>query len=452
MDILGYLREFPSNQQRRHVLALTEHIAQGRYAGEGGPSIVFDGADVASFIPPIDRYLQSNDFGWHSFKLKTALIAGDYKQVKRAFTHAAFDGDSYRWWLITLTPRDGIGPEVDVYDDILDADSTPLRIQNIREVPNELQGVLDRLAWAEGIEDASASDIRRKLSLLKPIGEPLVAVYDVGQASCSAVLDDRSIPLMYFDFGRPLGFNKKTELHPWPKFCYSLCPPVVLSHWDFDHWAGARVYKSERSNPSQGPWREEVMSGDWIAPRQYLSPNNLALAQALHQRKRLFFWPSDLRSISLPFGRVVQCTGPNWLRKAERNDSGLALFVTSKAREAILLPGDADFPFVPLLQRYRLLGLVASHHGAKVTSVPTASQVGRVAFSVGEDNCYHHPRKGIPELYAKNGWHEQLETRNRKPSSSGGCEPGSICLALRPGVPNIRPPCRGVLCSLYISN
>ena len=62
-------------------------------------------------------------------------------------------------------------------------------------------------------------------------------------------------PHLYFDMGGGIQGNKKTFPTAFGWACFGATPPIVLSHWDKDHWAYANVFT-------------QSLHMTWIVPRQ----------------------------------------------------------------------------------------------------------------------------------------------------------------------------------------
>jgi hypothetical protein len=89
-----------------------------------------------------------------------------------------------------------------------------------------------------------------------------ITALDVGQAACVA-FSDGSQPLGYFDVGAPMFFNRRS----FPKQLDHRPASegfVILSHWDFDHFALALQYP-------------ELKNLKWCAPDQPVGPNTALL-------------------------------------------------------------------------------------------------------------------------------------------------------------------------------
>ena len=101
---------------------------------------------------------------------------------------------------------------------------------------------------------------------------------DVGHANCAAIhvaQDPNSAIIGYYDVGAPVFFHRKT----FPKaFVEEKRVPnsgfVVLSHWDFDHYALA-VTKLK-----------SLQALKWYAPNQAVGPNAARLQSILGNNLR----------------------------------------------------------------------------------------------------------------------------------------------------------------------
>lgn len=206
-----------------------------------------------------------------------------------------------------------------------------------------------------------------------------VGVYDVGQGNANGLCDANETPLAYFDLGGGVVPNHQTFSGALTDFCYIADPPVILSHWDWDHWSsGARFIDAQKL--------------DWIAPNQVLGGVHGTFAAGLFAAGKLKVWPATLPLLSSGQMIVKKCTG----RGRSRNHSGLAMEVVGPNREApILLAGDARYSAIPSSLKQDYTSLVAPHHGGHMQS-PRAPQGNglagaRVAYSVGRGNTFGHP-------------------------------------------------------------
>ena len=219
-----------------------------------------------------------------------------------------------------------------------------------------------------------------------------VAVYDVGQGNCQALLDEHlHIPLLYVDFGGGVLFNSNTFPKSLRGFCFTERPPIVLSHWDWDHWSSAYRYPI-------------ALSQEWIAPPVPETPIQQAFAADLYAKGHLSIWdngwPSELRAGGV---RIERCTGRT------SNDSGLAVTFNSGAigRRSCLLPGDAAYRFVPsVAAAERFNALCMSHHGGRLHSkhYPLPKRNAVAVNSAGPRNSYKHPMLATLASHFEAGW------------------------------------------------
>jgi hypothetical protein len=270
-----------------------------------------------------------------------------------------------------------------------------------------------------------------------------VAAYDVGQGNCNAIVDNFQHPLVFFDLGWAPNFHAKTRPEIRPDFfnCDSDMPaPVVLSHWDMDHWCYA-IEKSIfdwRTFTTSHEWSTEALRRFWIARAPAAGTHKIGpLTMAFHAALKaspmgpwpgaLLLWPEKVKRISFCAGWVEACEPPSGTAP-DRNNTGLAMFVRPTPRSAsILLTGDADFQSIPSLNgKVRLAGMVAPHHGAHVLGAhvpaPEKRSPARLVMSVGLNNVYGHPKQTAIDAYTTQNW-VMSSTLSRKTCSCSA--PGS---------------------------
>lgn len=305
-----------------------------------------------------------------------------------------------------------------------------LRRMSAREAdPQKTDELTARTGFSEEIVDAAESDIESLVGALPTPGA--AAVYDVGQGSSNAVLHDGA-PVLYFDVGGGATSNTKTYPAPLRHFCVTNDPPVLLSHWDWDHWSSA--HRDRR-----------LLDLRWIVPRQDMGAVHTRLLGDLHSRGRLLVWPGDLASIRGQGLELVQCTGP----RGNRNNSGLALLLERSAdgHDAhMLFPGDAGYGNVPGADG-EFTSIVIPHHGGRTptTAIPTpdGSRPGRLVLSYGAGNEYWHPFPDVGRAHKEAGWKQRLHTALRDKDGLG-----HVHLYWNETDPPADPPCRGHGCDL----
>jgi len=227
-----------------------------------------------------------------------------------------------------------------------------------------------------------------------------IVVYDVGQGSSAGIVDDRCRALLYADVGGGVTRNRHTYPRALNRFCSCVTAPIVLSHWDWDHWSSAGL--------TQNRW---LRTHTWIAPMQKaVGPSHLSFAQAIKTLGTLYLWGAGAQP-PITFGRLrlERCY------RAGRNDSGIALIVEGPEHmNPVLLPGDASYTTVPSGQG-TFDSLVVPHHGALMksrhTPVSPRKAHSRAVYSYGPGNQFSSGRRTIshPALATRmdhqfNGW------------------------------------------------
>lgn len=224
-----------------------------------------------------------------------------------------------------------------------------------------------------------------------------VAIYDVGQGACQAVLDSQMLPALYVDFGGGVLGNAKTFPTEYYGFCFTKNPSIVLSHWDWDHWSSA--YRFPRA-----------LDADWVTPPVARKPIQEAFAADLCSRGKLHIWANSFPQRSRCNGiQVERCSGRT------TNDSGLAVTVYPGAgsRRNCLLPGDATYRFIPSVAGgARFDAMSITHHGGRLHSalIPAPKRGAKMACSVGAGNSYKHPFLDTFEAHTGVGWPLPLST------------------------------------------
>jgi hypothetical protein len=167
-------------------------------------------------------------------------------------------------------------------------------------------------------------------------------------------------------------------------FCTCDNPPIILSHWDTDHWAGAKKQNA-------------LHARTWIAPRQTISTSHVLHGNdILRAGGRMLVMghgaPPVMWRGSAQHYDLRRCTGTG------RNGSGLALVVTDqKSNRSWVLTGDAGYHLLAQSKPTDISAMVAPHHGADMgtSSVPFARSTdpyARLLYSFGPNNG-HGPHK-----------------------------------------------------------
>jgi beta-lactamase superfamily II metal-dependent hydrolase len=231
----------------------------------------------------------------------------------------------------------------------------------------------------------------RSTKLVKKIKPPTerfhIRIVDVGHASCAAIHTERNTnsPIVgYFDAGAPAFFHSKS----FPAlFNESARVPasgfVVLSHWDFDHYALAvtRLKNLQRL--------------DWYAPRQKVGPNAAKFQDDLGARLHFI----GRKQIPITKGlKLYRGLGP----LTDRNSSGYVMRLKQKD-ENVLLTADVGYDHINTALKKGLTGLSVPHHGGNGSVNPPIGK-GTAAVSYGLPNRYRHPVEDNLLAHAMAGW------------------------------------------------
>ncbi|TWB42614.1 ComEC/Rec2 family competence protein [Nitrospirillum pindoramense] len=368
------------------------------------PNQVYVRADTA-FSEDGRVWLEAVDAIWFDGNSKKNVGFGQVAESALSIVEARLSPQAWnamradaRWLALDLgnKPHD-MGVTVKHYGNLF-ADGKLRSLKNVQGVYGPTANELDKTVDTSSIQDADPADIAELLDINDRIIDPSVAVYDVGQGNCNALLA-RNVPCIYFDIGGGVLDHALTFPATLKNFCFSYGPAIVLSHWDWDHWSSA--YRDPKA-----------FDVKWIAPRQNFG--NIHAACASRIGSNLMFWPNAHR------------IGNNniWIEKCQsrgknRNHTGLA-FIVEFDGNRIILPGDARYSSFPSGKPGSpdVLSLVAPHHGADMRSahVPcsTARPESRVAISCGDPNRYDHPRWNTIERHGLANWQQFLRTDNRR--------------------------------------
>ena len=299
-------------------------------------------------------------------------------------------------WVTLVLDNTGSFP-VDVYGGIFAAAVEASLASAARSSPAE-SAALDAQFDIDLWPNATDEQIDKALSA---IGDPesLVA-YDVGQGTALGVLDRYESVQLFFDLGAGAYGNIKTRPAQL-RFCWRAKPPVILSHWDTDHWAG------EGRDP-------RAVKATWVAPRQSnLGPTHHAFAGKIATSGKLLIWAAPAGTVRhCAFGArhtltLARCTGRS------RNGSGIAALVQTEDGEAWLLTGDAGYHELGLTLPAQLRTVVVPHHGADMgsNSIPPPRPNGytRLVYSFGPDNSHgrtkiKHPTSAAVRDHIGSGW------------------------------------------------
>lgn len=282
-----------------------------------------------------------------------------------------------------------------------------------------------------------------------------IGVYDVGQASFGAVVDEYEHPVAYLDMGWPLTFNRHS-LPKLPNFRLFNSPepdeaPVILSHLDWDHWSYAIQHGFARFDENLLAWitsphyRPEAIQRPWYMRepkyvQHNLGPSHANLVHTLAStttpsgKPVLHVYDEALPSMKIGPITLIRCDAPSGGNSAAflRNNEGLAVLLTTREDVKILVCGDADYVSIPISFCSQLSGIVAPHHGGSITcsSMPfPAISNAKMVVSVG-NGCYSSvPDPATNSKALANGW-DWIETTNRANCPHGGCTRGHKAIYL----------------------
>lgn len=230
-----------------------------------------------------------------------------------------------------------------------------------------------------------------------------ISVYNVGQGLCSAVCNEQSQPLLYFDFGG--GESKNAITYPKDiKFCFSQKPKIVLSHIHRDHWISTHYCK-------------EALETEWIIPDQLAGAQFIQLCIDITKKGTLTVLKSNKKSIKTPYGYLFLATGKN----THAHNDGIGFLVETRNEKRYLMPGDNRYQYIPSQFLNNLNGIVASHHGGEYfenaagkSAIPTHASKGEIIYSYGKhakfkkNNSHGHPSY-VADYKLKN-WATDLHT------------------------------------------
>lgn len=351
-------------------------------------------------------------------KAPSQVIVADHPSstISRYFDAENIAGSESSWVILrTNTNHEGLAAQLFTGDE---GEAATVYINNIDPLPyNSLtRQLLDEKISLDLYEDAVEEDVFTLISeAFKLVQAEFAAVYNVGQGNCNAICNLSCMPLLYFDLGGGCYANTKT----YPSvldFCFSYKPPILLSHWDTDHYQSAKLnsrYQGER----------------WIVPRQQLGPVHLKFFLGL---PRVMIWPSVLNTLNIPhLGTITRCTGPS----GSKNHTGLALMLDlplsmRNSIQKVLLPADAAYTYIPGATAQTFDGIVTTHHGAQFDHgnqpVCKASASKAIAYSYGSFNTYHHPKVNAVNSHSCAGWTDIRETLHGHIALSDSFHPGNL--------------------------
>jgi hypothetical protein len=334
------------------------------------------------------------------FVLELLVDAGQSGHFGEFKTIQSFDKDENEpeeWFSITAIPTEGraLGEgetPVFIYSNLYQP-GIPASLKDIGQPSKEISERLQKTASTAHIPDAKDKDVDTALNKIGKID--YAVVYDVGQGNAIGFCNSHNSVEAYLDLGGGVTRNAFTFPSALKNFCFTNRPPIILTHWDFDHWSSA--HRDANS-----------LNSTWIAPRQSVGPTHVALMASIMKSGTLC-----LLSPTFPSGwrnqfYLEHCTGKG------RNHSGLALTLSEKSKGAgdhMLFPGDARYDYIPSFgSAKKYLSVVAPHHGADMKKhlAPTCPTLpaSRLVYSFGAGNSFRHPRLATRTDHSTQGWRD----------------------------------------------
>lgn len=265
----------------------------------------------------------------------------------------------------------------------------------------ETSDIVVRLQGACTAPDAETVENVEQLTRLLSTasrGDLRVTALDVGQAACVA-FSRGSQTVGYFDVGAPTFWNQKSFPR---KLDHDIARDglVILSHWDIDHFGLALRHRG-------------LMSLDWYAPKQPVGPNAAHFQKSLGARLKFISADVQTRGFAL-----VRCTGTS---TTDRNSTGYVLRV-DRTGVGIVLPGDADYQWIPVRIARGADRIMMPHHGAAGTSPPSPNGGNNplAVASYGIPNSYHHPNEAQIAAHQRAGWRVRRTAAHGSPPRPRG--------------------------------
>ncbi|KAF3939641.1 hypothetical protein ABW19_dt0203792 [Dactylella cylindrospora] len=244
-------------------------------------------------------------------------------------------------------------------------------------------------------------------------------VYNVGQGHSARVFGGPSNKAMFtsdFGYGKIYGEQRLTV-------CFHMIftkgkpeLPILLSHWDADHY---RIAKNNAARLFSGT-QYDVTNRKWVAPGGDHIEGPIAQSLARSIGSNLHEWSS--KSI-VDFGNieVVSCKQKH-LSVPDKNNNGALALIMGSGTDLMLYPGDANFEAIPDIDSMegRVRTVIATHHGSLVSlgtgnsrgkSIPKASPgVSNALFSYADGNSFGHDLDEAYPYYKQKGYKEASAT------------------------------------------
>lgn len=411
MNLFLVYGDIESQKPPQRLYALLD---QADTLGDGRVSLLFDAVDASWFdgmggqfdegIPPDVpvEYFEAAPVYVLQWDLNPSALPPTLLPLGQSPKHPEDDREwllpfEQNWIELELVPGAGAAPEAELYYNLF-AEPIPVTMTMAGPVSSRAAMRLKNSDPLAPIGDSTTTDITNAIS--GAFGGNAIdhlGVYDVGQGNCVGFLVGGRVAL-YSDFGGGVLANKKTFPAALTNFCFCSAkqPPVMLSHWDWDHWSSAN--RDTRAKTST-----------WIVPRQ--KPlghvHGTFIAAVTSAGGNFLIWPSGGAACTAGQITIDKCTGTH------RNDSGLAVKVTAPkgtSGDPILLPGDAIYSYLPASIAQPFDDIVCAHHGGKIHGAVApacpANNHSRLVYSYGKGNRYKHPLSATRTEHDNKGWRD----------------------------------------------
>ncbi|KAK5651884.1 hypothetical protein OQA88_11543 [Cercophora sp. LCS_1] len=205
----------------------------------------------------------------------------------------------------------------------------------------------------------------------------VVEVLNVSQGA-SAVIRSGSAKMFASDFGYGRG-----EIEP-EDVCVALIYgnkslPILLSHWDSDHYRIA-ISPSARALADRGI---DCRARTWIAPSNMTGIVAPALAQSIDE---LVTWPTGTTIITSGNVSVLECAHKSGNAYPDKNNFGALALVVGSGSNRLLYPATPTSSVSPASTNWM------------------ANLSGSVCFSYGAKNAFGHDMKRVFKYYEKKGF------------------------------------------------
>jgi len=390
-----HVEKFP-NRRLIAFVSRAEKIGEGE---RGRTSFEFDALDEGAADQDVNKLLESDD----TAPFASVRILTTANRFAKLFETTPAIGD---WYELLIQPdKPSTGPRLTAWHAQLSeagyvnhsrgyAVAARFLFNGAGAVPGELGAGVDngmargrRVAKATKFPAAAIASRKTISSVLKNVPAPnRVVVHDVGQAAFVSFTESSGKPIMHYDVGWPISYNRHTALQKKIIRCDSA--PVILSHWDWDHMHGYYRFP-------------QVRSSKWITPVQKFGPGASRVATKLHAVGQLIGFKGGLMTFA--WGLIGLAEGA----PGDMNQTGLVVRLQLANGHLGLLVGDADYKKVPWpMLRKRLSFLIFTHHGADfVGTVPAGpNRNNSSVISYGKRNTYRHPKRSAVLRHQAKGW------------------------------------------------